>query len=55
VIQNKRIKNFHDKQKLKQYMTTKLALQKILKALCREDERMRNVKSQEKSRQIIRE
>jgi hypothetical protein len=31
IIKNRAIKIFHDKQKLKQYMTTKPPLQKILK------------------------
>jgi hypothetical protein len=50
------IKPFHNKQKLKQYMTTKPALQKILKGnLHTEDEythsheRMRIIKSQEQT------
>jgi hypothetical protein len=54
------IKIFHDKQKLKQYPTTKPALQKIVKGILhREDEntdnqkRMGIIKSQEKGRQEI--
>jgi hypothetical protein len=40
---DKAIKIFHDKQKLKQYMTTKPLLQKILQGiLCREDESKQN-------------
>jgi hypothetical protein len=55
------IKIFHDKQKLKQYLTTKPPLQKILKGnLYIEDEnkcnheRMGNIKPHEKNRQVIR-
>jgi hypothetical protein len=55
-------KIFHDKQKLKQYMTTKPPLQKILQGtLHTEDEskqsheRMGSTKPQEKKRQGIRE
>jgi hypothetical protein len=56
------IKIFHDKQKLKQYMTTKPPLQKILQGILHtEDEskqnhkRMGSIKTQEKKRQGIRE
>jgi hypothetical protein len=56
------IKIFCDKEKLKQQMTTKLPLQKILQGILhREDEskqkleRMGSIKPQEKKRQIIRE
>jgi hypothetical protein len=56
------IKVFHDKQKLKQYMTTKPPLQKILQGfLHTEDEstenqeRTGNTKPQEKKRQESRE
>jgi hypothetical protein len=53
---------FHNKQKLKQYMTTKPPLQKILKGiLYREDENKHNhkkiwsIKRHEKNRQALRE
>jgi hypothetical protein len=52
------IKIFHEKQKLKQYMTTKPLLQKILHI---EDESKQNhrrtgsIKPQEKKRQVLRE
>jgi hypothetical protein len=56
------IKIFHDKQKLKQYMTTKTPLQKILQGILHiEDEskqnhkKMGSIKPQEKKRQGIRE
>jgi hypothetical protein len=56
------IKIFHDKQKLKQYMTTKPSLQKILQGiLYTEDESKQNhkrtgsIKPQEKKRDVIRE
>jgi predicted component of type VI protein secretion system len=56
------IKVFHDKQKLKQYMTTKPPLQKILQGILHtEDERKQihertgSTKPQEKKRQGIRE
>jgi hypothetical protein len=56
------IKVFHDKQKLKQYMTTKTLLQKILQGILHtENESKQNhkstgsIKSQEKKRQGIRE
>jgi hypothetical protein len=56
------IKIFHDKQILKQYITTKSPLQKILQGILHtEDEskqnhdRARNIKLWEKKRQIIRE
>jgi hypothetical protein len=56
------IKILHNKQKLKQYMTTKPPLQKILQGVLHiEDkskqnhERMGSVKPQEKKRQAIRE
>jgi hypothetical protein len=56
------MKIFHNKQKLKQYMTTKPRLQKILQGfLHTEDEseqsykRMGTIKPQEKKRQVIRE
>jgi hypothetical protein len=56
------IKIFHDKQKLKQYMTTKPPLQKILQGILHiEDESKQNymkvgsMKPQEKKRQVIRE
>jgi hypothetical protein len=56
------IKVFHNKQKLKQYMTTKPQLQKILQGiLLTEDEskqnhkRTRSIKLQEEKRQAIRE
>jgi hypothetical protein len=52
------IKAFHDKQKLKQYMTTKPPLQKILQGILHTDneskqnhERADNTKPQEKKRQ----
>jgi hypothetical protein len=56
------IKIFHDKQKLKQYMTTKPPLQKILQGILHtEDEskqnhkKMESIEPQEKKRQVIRE
>jgi hypothetical protein len=56
------MKTFLDKQKLKQYMTTKPALQKILKGIPHKDdectqyrERMVIIKSQENSKQLITE
>jgi hypothetical protein len=56
------IKIFHNKQKLKQYMTTKPPLQKILQGILHtEDEckqnhkRVGSIKPQEKKRQVIRE
>jgi hypothetical protein len=56
------IKAFHNKQKLKQYMTTKPPLQKILQGILHTEnkskqkhERTGNTKSQEKKRQGIRE
>jgi hypothetical protein len=52
------IKIFHDKQKLKQYMTTKPPLQKILQGILHTEneskqnqERTGSIKSQEKKRQ----
>jgi hypothetical protein len=55
------IKNFHDIPKLKQYMSTKSPLQKILKGIVyTEDEnkhsheRMGIIKPQNKNRQVIR-
>jgi hypothetical protein len=56
------IKVLHDKQKLKQYMTTKPPLQKILQGILHTEdeskknhERTGNIKPQEKKRQGIRE
>jgi hypothetical protein len=56
------IKIFHDKQKLKQYMTTKPPLQKILQGILHTDneskqshERSGNTKPQEKNRQESKE
>jgi hypothetical protein len=56
------IKVFHNKQKLKQYMTTKLPIQKILQGILHtEDENKQNhkktesIKPQEKKRKMIRE
>jgi hypothetical protein len=56
------IKIFHNKQELKQHMTTKPPLQKILQGILHtEDEnkqnhkRIGNIKSKEKKRQVIRE
>jgi hypothetical protein len=56
------IKVFHDKQKLKQYMTTKLPLQKILQEILytenerkQNHERAGNTKPQEKKRQESKE
>jgi hypothetical protein len=56
------IKVFHDKQKLKQYMTTKLLLQKILQGILHTEseskqnhERTGSTKPQEKKRQESRE
>jgi hypothetical protein len=56
------IKVFHDKQKLKQYITTKLPLQKILQGILhteneskQNNERAGNTKTQEKKRQESRE
>jgi hypothetical protein len=53
---------FHDKQKLKQYMTTKPPLKRILQRIPHTEDksnqnhkRMRNIKSQEKKRQVIKE
>jgi hypothetical protein len=55
------IKVFHNKEKLKQYMTTKPPLQKILQGILHtEDEKKQNhewtgsTKPQEKKRQVIR-
>jgi hypothetical protein len=55
------IKVFHDKQKLKQYMTTNPPIQKILQGILHiEDESKQNhertgsIKPQEKKRQLIR-
>jgi hypothetical protein len=57
-----KIKAFHNKQKLKQYMTTKPPLQKILQGILnteneskQNNERTGNTKPQEKKRQGIRE
>jgi hypothetical protein len=48
------IKTIYAKQKLKQHMTTKSPLQKILKGILHtEDERMGIIKSQKKSRKVI--
>jgi hypothetical protein len=54
------IKVFCDKQKLKQYMTTKPPLQKILQGVLHTEdenklnhERTRNIKPQEKNRQVL--
>jgi hypothetical protein len=60
---DRRIKVFHDKQKIKHYMTTKPPLGKILQQgiLHTEDEskqnhgRMESVKLKEKKRQVIRQ
>jgi hypothetical protein len=56
------IKIFYNKQKLKQYMTTKPPLQKILQGILHTEdkskqnhERMGGIKPQEKKRQGIRE
>jgi hypothetical protein len=56
------IKIFHDKQKLKQYMTTKPPLQKILKGILHREEenkhnhkRKRSIKPHENNRQALRE
>jgi hypothetical protein len=56
------LKVFHDKQKLKQYMTTKPPLQKILQRILHTDneskqnhERAGNTKQQEKKRQESKE
>jgi hypothetical protein len=56
------IKIFHDKQKLKQYMSTKLPLQKILQGIPHTEdgrkqnhEKTGNTKPQKKKRQTIRE
>jgi hypothetical protein len=58
----KQYKVFHDKQKLKQYMTTKPPLQKILKGILhagnqskQNHEKTGRTKPQEKKRQVIRE
>jgi hypothetical protein len=55
------IKIFYDKQKLKQYMTTKPPLQKILQRILHKDnesiqnyKRMGCIQQQEKKRQVIR-
>jgi hypothetical protein len=57
---NREIKIFHNKQKLKQYMTTKPPLWKIIQGILHiEDESTQNhkgresIKSQEKKRQVI--
>jgi hypothetical protein len=62
IIQNRAIKIFHNKQKLKQYMTTKPPLQKSLQGILHTEdeskqnhERMGSMKPQEKKRQGIRE
>jgi hypothetical protein len=54
------LKIFHDKQKLKQYMITKLPLQKILQGILHADveskqnhKGMGSIKPQEKKRQVI--
>jgi hypothetical protein len=56
------IKVFHDKQKLKQYMTTKPPLQKILQGILHTEneskqnhEKVGNINSQEKKRQESKE
>jgi hypothetical protein len=56
------IKIFNDKQKLKQHMTTKPPLQKILQEILHTEdeskqnlERMGSIKTQKKKRQVIRE
>jgi hypothetical protein len=57
------IKIFHDKQKPKQYMTTKPPLQKILQGILHTEEeskqnhhkRMGRIKPKKKKRQVIRE
>jgi hypothetical protein len=56
------MKIFHEKQKLKQYMTTKSPLQNILQGILhtedewkQNDDKMRSIKPQEKKRQGIRE
>jgi hypothetical protein len=56
------IKVFHDKQKLKQYMTTKPPLQKILQGILHPEneskqnhEKTGSTKSQKKKRKVIRE
>jgi hypothetical protein len=61
IIEGER-KTCHDKQKLKQYMTTKPVPQKILRGILYKDSenkhghgRMGIIKSQEKSRQLIRQ
>jgi hypothetical protein len=55
------LKVFCDKQKLKEYMTTKLILQKIRKEILRTEgknkhnhKRMGDINTQEKNRQVIR-
>jgi hypothetical protein len=55
------IKIFHDKQKLKQYMTTKPPVQKLLQGILHTEdeskqnqERMGSIKPQKKKRQVIR-
>jgi hypothetical protein len=56
------MKIFHNKQNLKQYITTKPPLQKILKGILHTEdenkhnhEKMGTIKLQEKSRKVIRE
>jgi hypothetical protein len=55
------IKIFHDKQKIKQYINTKLPLQKILQRILntedesKQNKRIRSIKLQEKKTQAIRE
>jgi hypothetical protein len=59
---NETLKAFHDKQKLKQYMTTKAPLQKILHGILhienesqQNDKKAGNTKPQEKKRQESKE
>jgi hypothetical protein len=56
------VKIFQDKQKLKQYITTKLLVKKILKGILHTEDKNKHIhqrigiiKPQEKSRQVIRE
>jgi hypothetical protein len=49
------IKIFHDKQKLKQYMTTKPPLQKILQGILHKENEDRKYQTKEKKRQVITE
>jgi hypothetical protein len=52
------MKVFHDKQKLKQHMTSKPPTQKIVQGILHIEEnheRMENIRPQEKKRHVVRE